>query len=149
MSLLERIDFVIDAVENCIETLKKPSDATGYQAGWIAGALHAWRFIPASLKDIRRLTPIPAYIDQWIVCPECGAVHDPDPEPPEFVLGSDGYYIWIGPSSCSSCGQALDLTALNVPDKDSTFGLPNVAVDLLRDLGMLGDKDEPTEDSTP
>ena len=76
MSLLERIDFVIDAVENCIETLKKPSDATGYQAGWIAGALHAWRFIPASLKDIRRLTPIPAYIDQWIVCPECGAVHD-------------------------------------------------------------------------
>mgnify|MGYP001199819387 FL=1 len=101
-----------------------------------------------TLQGIRRLTPIPAYIDQWIVCPECRANFDLDPETPEFILDTDGYYIWLGPSACPDCGQALDLTALNVPDKDSTFGLPNVAVDLLRDLGMLGDKDEPTEDST-
>lgn len=59
--------------------------------------------------------PIKPPMDMWIGCPTCG--HDPD----FWDCGGlewnadETEYKWVGPSFCPKCGQAFDLSELNVP----------------------------------
>ncbi|MDD4280526.1 MAG: hypothetical protein PHX74_12420 [Candidatus Sumerlaeales bacterium] len=56
--------------------------------------------------------PIKPWLDYWAEC-DCGA------EPEFYECGGfapevDGITLWVGPSFCPECGQAFDLSDLNI-----------------------------------
>lgn len=59
-------------------------------------------------------TPLKPMMEYWYLCPRCGDDPDfPDLESGEVEEQADGTWLWIGPTRCPSCGQAIDLSELN------------------------------------
>ena len=57
--------------------------------------------------------PIKPLLDYWLLCPICGAEAAFE-ECGGFAPVIDGISLWVGPSFCPKCGQAFDLSDLNI-----------------------------------